>query len=101
MFSDHRKQRAGVAKIPSDGEELFVTKNPSCTQFFILVGGFEPRAREAGRQSERPSGGQGSEIFYDGELCEPEIKYETRVTESSTGHKFQPSLHNFSIYKPF
>jgi len=28
MFSDHRKQRAGVAKIPSDGEELFVTKNP-------------------------------------------------------------------------
>ena len=26
MFSDHRKQRAGVAKIPSDGEELFVTR---------------------------------------------------------------------------
>jgi len=43
MFSDHRKQRAGVAKIPSDGEELFVTKNPSCAQFFILVGGFEAR----------------------------------------------------------
>jgi hypothetical protein len=45
--------------------------------FTVLVrlAGIEPRAREAGRQSERPSGGQGSEIFYDGELCEPEIKY--------------------------
>jgi len=39
------------------------------------LAGIEPRAREAGRKSERPSGGQGSEIFYDGELCEPEIKY--------------------------
>ena len=34
MFSDHRKQRAGVAKIPSDGEELFVTK--SRANFFAL-----------------------------------------------------------------
>jgi hypothetical protein len=32
MFSDHRKQRAGVAKIPSDGEELFVTKSEAFVQ---------------------------------------------------------------------
>jgi len=32
MFSDHRKQRAGVAKIPSDGEELFVTKSFALVQ---------------------------------------------------------------------
>jgi len=42
------------------------------------LAGIEPRAREAGRQSERPSGGQGSEIF-----CErSEAKYETRMTDS-------------------
>ena len=49
--------------------------------YFVAGVGLEPRADEV-REAASPSGGQGSEIFYDGELVEPEIKYETRVTKS-------------------
>jgi len=55
----------------------------SFKKFFnrLLAGqGLEPSRREAScsnfmRTTETASGGRGSEIFYDGELCEPEIKY--------------------------
>ena len=36
--------------------------------------GVEPRADEV-REAASPSGGQGSEIFCNGELVEPEAKY--------------------------
>ena len=36
--------------------------------------GLEPSPGEA-READRASGGRASEIFYDGELVEPEIKY--------------------------
>ena len=39
MFSDHRKQRAGVAKIPSDGEELFVTRNKKLVLYLVFYFG--------------------------------------------------------------
>jgi len=42
--------------------------------YFVAGVGLEPRADEV-REAASPSGGQGSEIFYDGELVEPEIKY--------------------------
>ena len=48
--------------------------------------GIEP-SPDGVREAAGASGGQGSEIFCNGELVEPEAKYETRVTDSHLGHK--------------
>ena len=48
--------------------------------------GIEP-SPDGVREAAGASGGQGSEIFCNGELVESEAKYETRVTDSHLGHR--------------